>query len=135
MVSSESKSIHAKDKSEVTTPAEQMKPGPVFTPTVDIYETDNKIVVLADMPGVKAKDLNIDLKENTLTLDGDVEDQGKEEQEYLIREYQTGRYFRQFSISEKIDQEKINAELKDGVLKLILPKMEKQAPRKIKVKG
>ena len=134
MTSSESKSIQAKEKSELTTPAEQMKPGPVFTPSVDIYETNNEIVVLADMPGVKAKDLNIDLKENTLTLDGDVGDQGKEEQEYLIREYQTGRYFRQFSISEQIDQTKINAELKEGVLKLILPKIEKPAPRKITVK-
>ncbi|MFC1883779.1 Hsp20/alpha crystallin family protein [Thermodesulfobacteriota bacterium] len=135
MASSESKSIQAKEKSEVTTLAEQMKPGPVYTPTVDIYETENDIIVLADMPGVKSKDLNIDLKENTLTLDGDVKHQETEQEEYLIREYQTGRYFRQFSVSEQIDQAKINAELKDGVLKLTLPKTEKAAPRKIQVKG
>ena len=135
MASNESKAIKAKEKSEATTPAEQMKPGLVFNPTVDIYETETEIIVLADMPGVKAKDLSIDLKENLLTLDGDVEKQEAAGEEYLAMEYKTGRYYRQFSISEQIDQKKIKAELKDGVLQLTLPKVEKATPRKIEVKG
>jgi HSP20 family molecular chaperone IbpA len=56
----------------VTTPAEQTRPGLVFTPAVDIFETDKEITLLADIPGVRAADLNIDLHENVLTLDGDV---------------------------------------------------------------
>ena len=135
MALNESKAIQAKEKSEAATPAEQMKPGLVFNPNVDIYETEKEIVVLADMPGVKAKNLSIDLKENLLTLDGDAEEQVSSKEEVLAREYQTGRYFRQFSISQQIDQAKINAEIKDGLLKLTLPKAETAVPRKIQVKG
>lgn len=131
----ELKAIQAKEKSEAASPAEQMRPGLIFNPNVDIYETEKEIVVLSDMPGVKSKDLSIDLKDNILTLDGDVEPQESAGEEYLEKEYQTGRYFRQFSISQQIDQAKINAELKDGVLRLILPKAEAAVPRKIKVKG
>jgi HSP20 family protein len=135
MALTDSKAIQAKEKSEAATPAEQMKPGLIFNPSVDIYEIENEIIVLADMPGVKAKDLSIDLKENILTLDGDIEEKESSGEEFLAREYQTGRYYRQFSISEQIDQSKINAELKDGVLQLTLPKAEKAVPRKIQVKG
>jgi HSP20 family molecular chaperone IbpA len=135
MALSDSKAIQAKEKSEAATPAEQMKPGLIFNPSVDIYETENEIIILADMPGVKGKNVSIDLKENILTLDGDIEGLESSEEEFLAREYQTGRYFRQFSISEQIDQSKIDAELNDGVLRLTLPKAEKAVPRKIEVKG
>jgi HSP20 family molecular chaperone IbpA len=135
MALSDSKAIQAKEKSEAATPAEQMKPGLIFNPSVDIYETENEIIILADMPGVKGKNVSIDLKENVLTLDGDIERLESSEEEFLAREYQTGRYFRQFSISEQIDQSKIDAELNDGVLRLTLPKAEKAVPRKIEVKG
>ncbi|HGJ64012.1 TPA: Hsp20/alpha crystallin family protein, partial [bacterium] len=70
MMASESKEIQVKEKQEITSPAEQTKSGPVFTPAVDIFETDKGITLLADMPGVSAKDLSIDLKENILTLSG-----------------------------------------------------------------
>ena len=135
MALNESKAIQAKEKSEAATPAEQMRPGLVFNPNVDIYETEKEIFVLADMPGVKAKNLSIDLKDNLLTLDGDVEEQASSKEEVLAREYQTGRYFRQFSISQQVDQAKIKAEIKDGVLRLTLPKAEAAVPRKIQVKG
>lgn len=135
MALNESKAIQAKEKSEAATPAEQMRPGLVFNPNVDIYETEKEIFVLADMPGVKAKNLSIDLKDNLLTLDGDVEEQASSKEEVLAREYQIGRYFRQFSISQQVDQAKIKAEIKDGVLRLTLPKAEAAVPRKIQVKG
>ncbi|MBN1545826.1 MAG: Hsp20/alpha crystallin family protein, partial [Syntrophaceae bacterium] len=109
------------------------KPGLVFTPAVDIFETEKEITVLADMPGVKAGDLNIDLHENVLTLDSEIKSpEGLDEVE-VIREYRTGRYYRQFRLSQIIDQVKIDAEMKDGVLRLRLPKVEKAKPRQIKV--
>jgi HSP20 family molecular chaperone IbpA len=107
----------------------------VFTPAVDIFETDKEIAVLADMPGVKAGDLNIDLHENVLTLDGEVNAPDGADEVDVIREYRTGKYRRQFTLSQMIDQSKIDAEMKDGVLRLRLPKIEAATPRKIAVKG
>lgn len=129
----ESKEIQVKDKKEVATASEQTKPGPVFSPEVDIFENEHQIVMLADLPGVKAKDLNIDLRDDTLTIMGDVEYAPPEDEEDVIVEYAMGRYLRQFNLSEVIDQEKIEAKLEDGVLRLILPKVAKVTPRKITV--
>lgn len=126
--------IQVKEKKEVSGPSEQTSPGPIYTPDVDIFETEQEITLLADIPGVTAEDLVIDLRENILTITGDVAPfLGAEEQE-IFSEYGTGKYYRQFSLSEVIDQNKIEAKLNDGVLRLQLPKVEKAAPRKIEVK-
>lgn len=131
----ESKEIQVKEKQEAASPAEQTKPGLVFTPAVDIFESEKAITLLADMPGVKPDDLSIDLRENTLTLVGEVAPfEGADEQDVLV-EYEIGKYYRQFTLSEVIDQEKIEATIADGVLKLILPKVEKATPKKITVKA
>jgi len=131
----ETKEIQAKEKQEVSVPAEQTKPGPIFTPAVDIFETEKEMTLLADLPGVKSDELTIDLRDNVLTLTGDVAPwEGAEEKDLLI-EYEIGRYFRQFTLSEVIDQDKIDAQLNDGVLRLTLPKVEKATPRKISVKA
>jgi HSP20 family protein len=135
MTESESKSLQAKEKKEVTTPAELTKPGFVFNPAVDIFETERELTLLADLPGVKAKDLKIDLKDNVLTLTADetpLEGPGEKD---VVREYRTGTYYRQFSLSDTIDQSKIEAVMKDGVLRLSLPKVEAATPRKIAVKA
>jgi HSP20 family molecular chaperone IbpA len=135
MADTQSKTLQAKDKAEVAVPAEPTKPGLVFSPAVDIYETEKEITVLADMPGVKPDDLAIDLRDNVLTLDGDVADpQGKNEVE-ILREYRIGKYRREFTLSQVIDQSKIDAELKDGVLRVLLPKVGEVVPRKITVKA
>jgi HSP20 family molecular chaperone IbpA len=135
MSAAETKELKVKEKQEVSSPAEQTKPGLVFTPAVDIFENDKEIVVLADMPGVQAKDLNIDLRDDTLTLDGEIEPLDTSGEEAVIVEYQVGKYYRQFSLSEVIDQAKIDAQLKDGVLRLTLPKVEKATPRSITVQA
>jgi len=131
----ESKSLQAKEKAPVATPGEQLRPGPVFAPAVDILETEKAITILADVPGVKSKGLSIDLNDSVLTFSGEVEVPEKDGEVDLLREYRTGRYFREFRLSQVIDQGKIDAELKEGVLKLTLPKIEKAQPRKIAVKG
>ncbi len=129
----ESKELQVKEKQEVTASAEQTRPGLVFTPEVDIFETDHDITILADMPGVATDGVSIDLEDNVLTLSGDVKPwEGPEESDVLI-EFEIGKYYRQFTLSDVIDQDKIEAKLKDGVLRLTLPKAQKAVPRKITV--
>ena len=106
--------------------------GVYFTPAVDIYESDAEVVLLADMPGVEPDKVDIDLKDDTLSLVGRVTAE-PEEGNSLLREYRTGNYFRNFRISDVVDREKISAFMKDGVLRLVLPKAEKAKPRKIQI--
>jgi HSP20 family protein len=133
MTDSKSKKIQVKPKQEVTTASEQTRPGLVFTPSVDIFETDNEITLLADLPGVTADSLTIDLRDNILTLTGAVEPFEEAGEEDIMIEYEIGRYYRQFTLSSVIDQSKIDAKLADGVLRLSLPKIQAATPRKIEV--
>jgi len=130
---SESKELQAKAKQAVASPAEQTQSGIVFTPEVDIFENERQITLLADMPGVAPDDIQLDLNDNVLTISGGVKPfEGANESDVLI-EFEIGRYHRQFNLSEVIDQNKIEAKLEDGVLRLILPKAEKAIPRQIEV--
>ncbi len=131
----EMKELQAKGKMEATVPAEQTKPGPVFTPNVDILETEKEIIMLADIPGVKPEDLVIDLRDDTLTFTGEVKPAARPDAENILIEYQVGAYYRQFTLAEMIDQNKIDASLSNGVLRLTLPKVEKAEPRQITVKA
>jgi len=113
---------------------ERAWPGPVYTPAVDIFETDQTITVLADMPGVKAKDLKIDLRDGVLTLTGRVLPRESSSEAVVLREYEAGTFFREFSLGEMIEQSGIDAKLTDGVLRLELPKVEAAKPRQIVVR-
>jgi HSP20 family protein len=135
MTDSNAKEIQVKPKHEVTSKTEQTRPGIVFTPSVDIFETERELTVLADLPGVTPKNLTIDLRENTLTLTGQVEPFEKTHEQDILVEYEVGKYYRQFSLSNVIDQSKIDAKLTDGVLRLTLQKVEEAKPRKIEVKS
>ena len=135
MAATDSKELKVREKQELAQSAEQTRPGLVFTPSVDIFETENEITLLADMPGVPPDNLSIDLRDNALTLEGDIVPVGDQNEEMVYSEYSTGRYYRQFSLAEVIDQSKIEAQLQDGVLRLSLPKVEKATPRKITVKA
>ena len=131
----ESKELQAKGKVEVPASAELTKPGPVFIPNVDIFETEKEIIMLADIPGVKSEDLVIDLRDDTLTFTGEVKPTGRSDAEDILIEYQVGSYYRQFTLTEMIDQKKIDAALSNGVLRLTLPKLEKAMPRQITVEA
>ncbi|HEY4180347.1 MAG TPA: Hsp20/alpha crystallin family protein [Kofleriaceae bacterium] len=119
---------------EKATVAEQTRPGPVYTPAADIFETENAITVLADMPGVKAQNLTIDLHDNVLSLTGRITSVESAGEIDVLREYRSGTFYRRFTLSEKIDQGKIDAKLTDGVLRLELPKVEQARPRQIAVR-
>jgi HSP20 family molecular chaperone IbpA len=133
MTDAEAKELQVKEKQEVSAETEQTRPGAVYTPDVDIFESDKEITLLADMPGVTTDGLSIDLRDDVLTLTGNAEPDGKNTGEPIVIEYGVGTYHRQFTLSEVIDQAKISAGLKDGVLRLVLPKVEKATPRKITV--
>jgi HSP20 family protein len=126
--------IQKTEKAGVLGAAEQTRPGPVYSPAVDIFENDASITVLADMPGVKAQDLQIDLRESVLTLTGRVTMPESAKESDVVREYRSGTFFRQFTLSETIDQGGIEAKLTDGVLRLEMRKVEKARPRQITVR-
>lgn len=106
--------------------------GIYFSPAVDIYATEKELVLVADMPGVDLDNVELDLRDNTLSVMGKV---GTEEGDKhpLLTEYRSGNYFRSFRITEVVDQGKITASISDGVLKVVLPKVEKAVPRKVPV--
>jgi HSP20 family protein len=128
-----SKNLQVKPKQELASQAEQTRSGLIFTPNVDIFETDHEITLLADMPGVSADHLTIDLRKNILTLTGEVPPLERANEEDIMIEYEIGKYHRQFNLSGAIDQSKIDAKLNDGVLRLTLPKVGEATPRKIEV--
>ena len=128
------KDMQKAEKAGVSSVPEQTRPGAVYSPSVDIFENENSITVLADMPGVKAQDLKIDLRESVLTLTAHVTRPDGAKESDVLREYQSGTFFRQFTLSEAIDQTKIDAQLTNGVLRLELPKVEKARPRQITIR-
>jgi HSP20 family molecular chaperone IbpA len=102
------------------------------TPPVDIYETAEGLVVKADLPGVAKENLDVRVENNLLTIRGKSAHVAPGEPIY--REYELVNFFRQFELNERVDQAKISADLKHGVLTLQLPKAEEAKPRKIDVK-
>jgi HSP20 family protein len=110
--------------------------GQYFEPPVDIYETEDALVILADIPGVEPADVQTDLRDNLLTLTAQLKPETPAANvKPRYREYRVGHYVRQFRLGQHIDQERISAELKDGVLKLTLPKAERARARKIQVRA
>lgn len=121
-------------KKEAATPmaTERLQPGPTFAPPVDIVETKDAYVLKADMPGVEAKDVQIDFDKGVLTIRAHQAACGTGG-ECLFREFEPGAYERSFTVSEQVDAEKIAAQCAHGVLTLTLPKAEAVKPRTIKV--
>ena len=105
-----------------------------FTPAVDIFEDNETTVITADMPGVAPGDVDVTLERQVLTLHGKVKPYAPEGYRALSSEYRVGDYIRVFTLSDEIDQAKINAEFKNGVLRLELPRSPETQPRKISVK-
>lgn len=105
----------------------------VFTPPIDIYETDEGLVLHADLPGVSIKTLELQVQDNKLTLFGRMAIELPEPAELLHREYQEGDFLRSFILSDDVDHDHIRATLNHGVLRVVLPKAEKNKPRRIEV--
>jgi len=118
---------------EPTTP-ELTRGRTTFSPRVDIFETEDELVLLADVPGVVAEDVDIKFENGQLTLHAHCAPR-QEGAEHLLCEYGVGDFYRVFSVGESIDASKIAAELRAGVLTLHLPKSEATKPRRIAVRG
>ena len=103
-----------------------------MTPAVDICETDENLVLIADMPGVEEKGLDIQLDKGILTLQGDLRLERKGQ--LLFHEFSSDNYYRQFKLPEQLDTEKATAKLTNGVLTLTIPKFEAAKPRRIEIR-
>jgi len=105
-----------------------------WAPAVDIHETEDSFIVKADVPGVSKDDIQIDLKDGTLTLRGEKKLENKVSKDNYVRvERSYGTFVRSFTLPKNVDSEKIQAKYKDGVLELKLPKKEEAKPKQIKV--
>jgi HSP20 family molecular chaperone IbpA len=122
-------------KTENAAAAEKIRNVKTFVPRVDIYETKESIFLIADMPGVDEKTVEVELEKNILTITGWTDEGKLKDHSLLFSEYETGDYERSFTLSDEIDREKINATVKQGVLLLELPKAEKIKPKKIAIKA
>jgi HSP20 family protein len=122
----------SKSPAETVSQAEQTRCGLCFRPNVDIVEMADELRVLADVPGATPDGIDIDFHDGVLSLHAKVPPR-HEEENYSMREYGVGDYYRTFQISEAIDASKISAELAEGVLTLHMPKSEAVKPRKIAV--
>ena len=104
-----------------------------FVPVTDIFETEQALTVVLEMPGVSKESVEVGVENDVLTITGRIDSSKYEGLQPLYTEYNIGNYSRSFQISSKIEQEGIKAELKDGVMTLVLPKAEKTMPRRISV--
>lgn len=116
--------------------AERLRGGRTYVPNVDIIEASDKFMLRAEMPGVKPDDVDVTYERGELRIHGKVQPrQESSETNWLYREYGVGDFYRAFQIGEGVDGEQINAELRDGILTLDLPKKPEMSPRKITVKA
>ena len=103
-------------------------------PVVDMYDEDDKIVIKAELPGMDKKDIAVDVKDRVLTLSGERNyDNEVKEENYYRRERAYGKFQRVFSLPSDVDSDKIKADFRDGLLKIEVPKPEKQKPKEITV--
>jgi len=124
-------------KKEAETPetGERTRASRIYAPQVDIIERKDYIVIIADMPGVDEKSVDITLEKNVLTIYGRVDAYAPENHKNFLSEYGIGDYQRVFTLSDEVDRDKIQATVKNGVLKLVMPKAETIKTRKIPIKA
>ena len=126
-----SQELQVQQKRELEQKQEGTVPARSFIPDADIYETNEALVVLLEMPGVDKSRIDISVEDDVLMVAGRIDFSKYQGLTPIYAEYAVGHYRRGFTLSNRIDQHKISAELSDGVLTLTLPKAEKAKPRKI----
>lgn len=125
--------LQVQDKQELQTAGETTVQARYYVPQADIFETDNALSVVLEMPGATKDNISVNLENNQISIEGRIDFSKYENFEPLYTEYNIGHYKRSFSLSRKIDQAKISADLTDGVLTVTLPKAEDVKPRKISI--
>ena len=120
-------------KQELANKEEKTIPGRHFIPTADIFETDEALTVIMEMPGVEKKNVSIALENDLLHVEGQIDFSNYQGMDPVYTEYNVGHYARRFTLSGKVDRDNISAQLDDGVLTLTLPKVKEAMPRRISV--
>ena len=128
-----SQELQVQEKREVEKKQESTIPARTFVPTTDIFETDSSLTLILEMPGVDKGNVDINIENGVLTVQGRLDFSKYQDLQPVYTEYNVGHYRRAFTLSNKIDQGKISAEMNEGVLTLVLPKAEEARPRRIAV--
>ncbi|MGA3341015.1 MAG: Hsp20/alpha crystallin family protein [Methylocella sp.] len=126
--------LQVQQKRELEKKEETTIPARIFLPTAVIYETEDALSVILEMPGVEKNNVDVRVEGGVLKVEGRLDFSKYQGLQPLYTEYNVGHYFRSFQLSSKIDHSRIEAELKEGVLALTLPKVEEAKPRTIQIK-
>jgi HSP20 family protein len=129
----ESQDLAVQEKKELVTKEEKTVPARYYVQNTDIYETDDALTVVMEIPRVEKKDVDVNIENDVLRVEGRLDFTKYEGLEPLYTEYNVGHFARAFTLSNKIDQQQIAAELNDGVLTLTLKKVKEAIPRKIAI--
>lgn len=126
--------LSVQEKKELTSKEEKTVPARYYVPNADIFETDEALTVMMEIPGVEKKDVSVNLENEVLRVEGKIDFSKYEGLEPVYAEYNIGHYARAFTLSNKIDPDRISADLADGVLTLTLRKAKEAVPRKIPIR-
>ena len=126
--------LQVQEKKELVSKGEKTVPTRYYVPSTDIYETDDALQVVMEVPGVDRKDIDIKLEEDTLKVEARIDSSKYEGMEPLYTEYNVGHFTRSFALSHRIDQQQIGATLADGILTLTLKKAQQTKPLRVEIK-
>jgi HSP20 family molecular chaperone IbpA len=127
------KDLEVQKKRQVQSSEESTAPVNMFVPTTDIFETDDSLKVVVEMPGVEKGNVDISVKDRILTIDGKIDFQKYAGMVAVYTEYNIGNFHRRFSLSNKVDASNIRAEMRDGLLTLTIPKSEEAKAQRIEI--
>src|SRR3954463_13936329 len=127
--------LAVREKRELETKEERTVPGRFYVPHTDVYETEDALTVVMEMPGVAREAVEIELKDDVLRVQARIDPSKYEGMEPVYTEYNVGHWTRSFARSDRVDREQIGAQLEDAVLTLTLPKAAEARPRRIEVRG
>jgi len=125
--------LQVQEKRELEKKQESTVPARFYLPNTDIFETDQALSLVVEMPGVDKSKVDVSVEDGVLTIEGRLDFSKYEGMQPVYTEYNIGHYRRSFALSNRVDQGRISAEMKDGVLTLVLPKPEETKPRRISV--
>jgi len=128
-----SQALEVQEKKELVAKGEKTIPARYYIPHTDIYETDDALMVVMEVPGVDRSDIDVKVENDELRVEARIDFSKYEGMEPLYTEYNIGHFARSFSLSHMIDQQTIGATLSDGVLTLTLKKVQQAQPRRIEI--
>ena len=128
-----SQALEVQEKKELVSKEEKTVPARYYVPTTDIFETEDALTVVMEIPGVEKEAVQVDIENDVLRVEARIDYSKYEGLEPLYTEYNVGHFARSFTLSNKIDQQQISAKLEDGILTLILKKVKEATPRRISI--